>query len=74
MLIFSRKRDEQIVIGDGIVITVVSIRGSRVQIGIEARSHVSVRRKAAMTPEVIETLLASAKDRHVSDSQPEDLK
>lgn len=34
MLILSRNRDEQIVIGDDIVITVVEIRGDRVRLGI----------------------------------------
>ncbi len=45
MLILSRKRDEQIMIGDGIVITVVSVRGGNVRLGIEAPSHVSVHRQ-----------------------------
>ncbi|NUQ65811.1 MAG: carbon storage regulator [Pirellulales bacterium] len=48
MLILSRKRDEQIVIGDGIIITVVSIRGGKVRIGIEAPSNVSVCRREAV--------------------------
>lgn len=44
MLILSRKRNEQIVIGDGIVITVVAIRGSNVRLGVEAPPQVSVHR------------------------------
>jgi carbon storage regulator len=45
MLILSRKRDEQIIIGDGIVITVVSVRGGNVRLGIEAPPHVTVHRR-----------------------------
>jgi carbon storage regulator len=44
MLVLSRKRDEQILIGDDIVITVVEIRGDKVRLGIEAPAHVPVHR------------------------------
>jgi carbon storage regulator len=45
MLILARKRNEQIVIGDDIVLTVVAIRGGNVRLGIEAPSNVTVHRK-----------------------------
>ncbi len=45
MLVLSRKRDQQIIIGDGIVITVVEIRGDKVRLGIEAPREVSVHRR-----------------------------
>lgn len=45
MLILSRKLSEQIVIGDVIVVTIVSIRGGNVRLGIEAPPNVSVDRK-----------------------------
>lgn len=45
MLILSRKCNEQIVIGDNIVITVVAIRGANVRLGIDAPSSVSVHRE-----------------------------
>jgi carbon storage regulator len=44
MLVLSRKRDEQIVIGDNIVITVVDIRGDKVRVGVEAPADVPVHR------------------------------
>ncbi|NLX94671.1 MAG: carbon storage regulator [Rhodopirellula sp.] len=44
MLVLSRKRDEAIVIEGGIRITVLRIRGSQVQIGIEAPKEVTIRR------------------------------
>lgn len=50
MLILSRKLDEQIVIGGGITITVVSIRGGKVRIGIEAPPNVSIQRPEAVEP------------------------
>jgi carbon storage regulator len=40
----SRKRDEQIIIGDNIVVTVVEIRGDKVRLGVEAPADVSVHR------------------------------
>lgn len=44
MLVLSRKRDEQIVIGENVVITIVEIRGDKVRLGIEAPAHVPVHR------------------------------
>lgn len=45
MLVLSRQRDETIMIGDAIELTVVDIRGDKVRIGIEAPPHVPVHRK-----------------------------
>lgn len=45
MLVLSRQRDESIIIGDNIVITVVDIRGNKVRLGIEAPKEVSVHRQ-----------------------------
>lgn len=45
MLVLSRLRDETIIIGDDIELTVVDIRGDKVRIGIKAPSHVAVHRK-----------------------------
>ena len=44
MLVLARKRDEQIVIGDDIVVTVVDVRGDKVRLGIQAPAHVTVHR------------------------------
>ncbi len=45
MLVLSRQRDETIIIGDDIELTVVDIRGDKVRIGIKAPPHIPVHRK-----------------------------
>ena len=45
MLVLSRQRDETIMIGDDIELTVVDIRGDKVRIGIDAPSNIAVHRK-----------------------------
>ncbi len=45
MLVLSRTRDETIMIGDEIEITVVDIRGDKVRLGINAPGHIPVHRK-----------------------------
>ena len=45
MLVLSRHRDESIIIGDNIVITVVDIRGDKVRLGIQAPADVPVHRQ-----------------------------
>ena len=45
MLVLSRERDETIMIGDDIEITVVDIRGEKVRLGTNAPPHIPVHRK-----------------------------
>jgi carbon storage regulator len=45
MLVLSRQRDETIMIGDDIEITIVDIRGDKVRLGINAPNSVPVHRK-----------------------------
>ena len=45
MLVLSRQKDESIVIGDDIEITIVDIRGDKVRLGIAAPSEIPVHRK-----------------------------
>ena len=45
MLVLSRHRDESIMIGDNIVITIVDIRGDKVRLGIQAPTNVPVHRE-----------------------------
>ena len=55
MLVLSRKRDERIVIGDNIVITIVDVRGDKVRVGIEAPPEIPVHRQ-----EVVDALKRAA--------------
>lgn len=45
MLVLSRQKDESIIIGDDIEITIVDVRGDKVRLGINAPKEVSVHRK-----------------------------
>ena len=45
MLVLSRQRDETIMIGDDVEITVVDIRGEKVRLGINAPRTIQVHRK-----------------------------
>ena len=45
MLVLSRQRDETIMIGDDIEVTVVDIRGDKVRLGINAPTKIAVHRK-----------------------------
>ncbi len=44
MLVLSRKKNESIVIGNGITIVVVDIRGDKVRLGVEAPKETPVHR------------------------------
>ena len=45
MLVLSRQRDESIMIGDNVVVTIVDVRGDRVRLGIEAPREIAVHRR-----------------------------
>ena len=66
MLVLSRQRDETIMIGDDIEITVVDIRGDKVRLGITAPARIPVHRK-----EVYEAI--KRENREASQVRLEDL-
>ncbi|MBX3396907.1 MAG: carbon storage regulator CsrA [Phycisphaerae bacterium] len=66
MLVLSRQRDETIMIGDDVEITVVDIRGDKVRLGITAPPHIPVHRK-----EVYEAI--KRENRAAANIKPEDL-
>ncbi|MCK6485018.1 MAG: carbon storage regulator CsrA [Phycisphaerae bacterium] len=66
MLVLSRQRDETIMIGDDIEITVVDIRGDKVRLGISAPAHVPVHRK-----EVYDAI--QRENRAAAEIRPDDL-
>ena len=45
MLILTRKVHEEIAIGEGVVITIVAVRGKQVRLGIKAPADVPIRRE-----------------------------
>ena len=66
MLVLSRRKDETIMIGDNVEITVVDIKGDTVRLGIQAPRSISVHRK-----EIYEAIqaenIAAAKQQAVPD-------
>ena len=63
MLVLSRHRDESIMIGDEIVVTIVDIRGDKVRLGIDAPQDIPVHRQ-----EVYEAI--QRENRKASQIQP----
>lgn len=57
MLVLSRRVGERLVIGDGIVVTVIEVRGDGVRLGIDAPRSVRVHRA-----EVLEAVTAANVD------------
>ena len=45
MLVLSRQRDESIMIGDDVEITIVDVRGDKVRLGITAPKNIPVHRR-----------------------------
>ena len=45
MLVLSRQRDESIMIGDNVEITIVDVRGDKVRLGITAPKSIPVHRR-----------------------------
>ncbi len=67
MLVLSRQRDESIMIGDDVIVTIVDIRGDKVRLGIEAPANIPVHRQ-----EVYEAI--KRENRKANCIQPDDLK
>lgn len=65
MLVLSRQRDESIIIGDNVVVTIVDVRGDKVKLGIEAPREVTVHRQ-----EVYEAI--QRENRQAAMLKPED--
>lgn len=45
MLVLSRQRDESIMIGDDVEVTIVDVRGDKVRLGITAPKEIPVHRR-----------------------------
>lgn len=67
MLVLSRQRDESIIIGDNIVVTIVDIRGDKVRLGINAPTEIPVHRQEvyeAIQRENLRSSRLEPKDTH----------
>ena len=62
MLVLSRQRDETIMIGDDVEITVVDIRGDKVRLGIQAPTEIPVHRQEVYEAIQRENLRAAGVD------------
>lgn len=62
MLILTRKVGESVLIGDGIKVSILAVKGNQVRVGIDAPKDVSVHRE-----EVRARLRAEAQNRGESD-------
>lgn len=62
MLILTRKVGESVLIGDGIKVSILAVKGNQVRVGIDAPKDVSVHRE-----EVRARLQAEAQNRGESD-------
>lgn len=58
MLVLSRKADQSIKIGDNITVTIITVRGDKVRLGIDAPKDVPVHRN-----EVYEMIQKSRRDQ-----------
>jgi len=58
MLVLSRQKDESIIIGDDVEITIVDVRGDKVRLGITAPRNIPVHRR-----EVYEAIQREKKEK-----------
>jgi carbon storage regulator len=65
MLVLSRQRDQSIMIGDDVKITIVDVRGDKVRLGIEAPKEIPVHRM-----EIYEAIQREKKEKEAKE-QPE---
>ncbi len=66
MLVLSRQRDESIMIGDDVEITIVDVRGDKVRLGITAPKHIPVHRR-----EIYDAIQREKAEAQKSGEQPE---
>ena len=68
MLVLSRHRDESIIIGDDVIVTIVDIRGDKVRLGIQAPQDIPVHRREVY--EAIQRENRKAAQMQPGDTQP----
>jgi len=68
VLVLARRKEESIVIGDDIVITVLGVEGEKVKLGIEAPNHIRIWRKE-IHEAIVDQLIVATK-MAASEAQP----
>ena len=63
MLVLSRQKDESIMIGDNVEITIVDVRGDKVRLGINAPRDIPVHRREVFEAIQREKAEAEGKDK-----------
>ena len=75
MLVLSRQRDESIMIGDNVEITIVDVRGDKVRLGITAPKKIPVHRReiydAIQREKAAERAAAEAEPEKAAEAEPE---
>ena len=64
MLVLTRKVSQSIIIGDGIEVVVLEVRGEQVRLGIKAPKNVTVHRK-----EIYEQISQEGRDESTNEGQ-----
>lgn len=64
MLKITRHFGERFVIGDNVIVEIISMRGSRVGLLIKAPKEVPIYREELLTPEQVAAVEARAKEGH----------
>ena len=67
MLVLSRKKDETIMIGDEVEITIVDVRGDKVRLGITAPKNIPVHRREVYDAIQREKKAAAESQNHVEE-------
>ncbi len=67
MLVLSRQRDESIMIGDDVEITIVDVRGDKVRLGITAPKSIPVHRREVY--DAIQREKAAAKEKAAAEEK-----
>ncbi len=72
MLVLSRQRDESIMIGDNVEITIVDVRGDKVRLGITAPKSIPVHRREIYDAIQREKAAAAEKDSDAKTDTPDE--
>lgn len=63
MLVLTRRENESLVIGENITLTILSVKGGQVRVGIDAPKHVAIHRQELLinSDDINEEILAAPK-------------